>query len=65
GVVLRVNAGDPYRPKVRVILNDQGIKLPQPYDVNLCEMNEGARGPHAIVAPLDPAAYGIDPLLYL
>ncbi|MFN2447762.1 MAG: HD-GYP domain-containing protein [Vicinamibacterales bacterium] len=65
GVVLRVNAGDPYRPKVRVILNDQGIKLPQPYDVNLWEMNEGARGPRAIVSPLDPAAYGVDPLLYL
>lgn len=65
GVVLRVYAPDPYRPKVRVVLNDSGNKLPQPYDVNLWEMDAAARGPHAILAPLDPALYGIDPLTYL
>lgn len=65
GVVLRVYAADPYRPKVRVILDDRGMKLPQPYDVNLWEMDEGVRGPHAILSPLDPATYGIDPLVYL
>lgn len=65
GVVLRVYAPDPYRPKVRVILNDAGTRLPQPYDVNLWEMEADGRGPHAIVSPLDPGSYDIDPLKYL
>lgn len=64
-VVLRVYAPDPYRPKVRVVLNDGGSRLPQPYDVNLWEMAPAARGPHAILSPLDPALFGIDPLTHL
>lgn len=64
-VVLRVYAPDPYRPKVRVVLDEAGMRLPQPYDVNLWETDASARGPHSVLAPLDPASYGLDPLTYL
>jgi putative nucleotidyltransferase with HDIG domain len=65
GVVLRIYAPDPYRPKVRVILSEQGNRLLRPYDVNLWEAVSDAPGPHTIQAPLDPARYGVDPLTYL
>jgi putative nucleotidyltransferase with HDIG domain len=65
GVVLRVYAPDPYRPKVRVILSVQGNRLLRPYDVNLWETTGDGPGPHTIQAPLDPARYGVDPLTYL
>lgn len=60
-VVLRVHAPDPYRPKVKVILDNQGQELPTPRESNLWEL---AGGEHdlSIVAPLDPAEHGIDPL---
>jgi putative nucleotidyltransferase with HDIG domain len=62
-VVVRTYAPDPYRPRVRVVVSKQGAKLERPYDVNLWEAPEG--GPTTIQAPLDPAAYEIDPLSYL
>ncbi len=65
GVVLRIYAPDPYRPKVRVILSQQGNRLLRPYDVNLWEAVADAPGPRTIQAPLDPARYGVDPLTYL
>jgi putative nucleotidyltransferase with HDIG domain len=65
GVVLRVYAPDPYRPKVRVIAGRDGEKLSRPYDLNLWEAPEAGVGPKGIIRPLDPAAVGIDPLTYL
>lgn len=62
-VVTRTYAPDPYRPRVRVIVSADGVKLERPYDLNLWEAPEGA--PTAIQAPLDPDAHQIDPLTYL
>jgi putative nucleotidyltransferase with HDIG domain len=62
-VVVRTYAPDPYRPRVRVIISKQGVKLERPYDINLWEGPEG--GATTIQAPLDPAAYEVDPLSYL
>ena len=62
-VVLKAYAPDPYRPEVRVLVGRDGSRLEQPIDVHLWEAREG--GPKSIQAPLDPAAYGIDPLAYL
>jgi hypothetical protein len=63
GVVLKTYAPDPYRPRVRLLIDRNGVKLDRPYDVNLWEAEEGQ--PQSIHAPLDPAAHGIDPLTYL
>ena len=62
-VVVRTYAPDPYRPRVRVVINKDGAKLERPWDLNLWEAGEGQ--PTAIQAPLDPAQYQIDPLSYV
>jgi putative nucleotidyltransferase with HDIG domain len=64
-VVVRTYAPDPYRPRVRVVMTKDGQKLEHPYDLNLWEVAEKQQGPTTIQAPLDPAAYQIDPLTYL
>ena len=65
GVVLKVYAPDPYRPKVRVIIGKDTQKLTRPYDVNLWEAGDQLAGPKNVVSPVDPATIGIDPLTYL
>ncbi len=64
-VVTKVHAPDPYRPRVRVLFGRDGAALEAPYDRNLWESStEGAPG-ETIVAPVDPAEYGVDPLAHL
>ena len=64
-VVTKVHAPDPFRPRVRILLSPDGTPLEHPYDRNLWEGVEGEPARDAVVAPLDPAAYGIDPLVHL
>ena len=61
-VVLKVYAPDPYRPEVRVLFSRDLRRLDLPYDLNLWDAPSVAEQPSSIVAPLDPADYGIDPL---
>ncbi len=62
-VVIGVHAPDPHRPRVRVLFDKDGVRLDLPSDRNLWEGGEGAAP--AIVAPVEPAAYGIDPLNHI
>ena len=63
-IVTKVHAPDPFRPRVRVLFGRDGTRLDAPIDRNLWETPaEGAMD--NIVAPLDPAEYGIDPLAFL
>jgi putative nucleotidyltransferase with HDIG domain len=64
-VVVKTNASDPHRPQVRVLLSADGHQLRKPYDVSLWRSRPGARWPSAVVAPVDPATVGIDPLAAL
>jgi putative nucleotidyltransferase with HDIG domain len=66
-IVLQVHAADPYRPKVRVLFAADGIRLDLPRDINLWETVQDARDDLAstVVAPLNPAEYGIDPLSFI
>jgi len=61
-VVLKVHAGDPYRPQVRVIVDRQNTRLDLTFDVNLWENDAKDGKPSAIVSPLDPTELQIDPL---
>ncbi len=61
-VVLKVYAPDPYRPNVRVLFNRHGTRLELPYELNLWDAGEDPQRPSAVVAPLDPAVVGVDPL---
>ena len=62
-VVMKAHAADPYRPRVRILMTADEMPLANPIEVNLWEMAE--EQDNAIQAPLDPAEYGIDPLLQL
>ena len=63
-VVLKVHAPDPYRPRVRVLFDASGTRADMPYERNLFEnMPHGL--PTTVVAPLDPVAYGVDPLNFM
>ena len=62
GVVLKVYAPDPHRPRVRVVVGRTGERLAKPYNVNLWESDESGEWPGSVVAPLDPAEHQIDPL---
>ena len=66
-IVLQVHAPDPYRPKVRVLFAADGGRLELPRDINLWETEQDARDDRAtsVIAPLDPADYGIDPLSFI
>jgi putative nucleotidyltransferase with HDIG domain len=61
-VVLKVYAPDPYRPQVRILFNRQGTRLEMAYELNLWDASEDPQRPSSIVAPLDPAEFGLDPL---
>ena len=62
-VVMQVHAPDPYRPRVRVLFHPDGSPLDAPQDRNLFETEGDAA--QSVVAPLDPADYGVDPLAVL
>ncbi len=63
-VVLKAYAADPYRPRVRVVVGADLVRVDRPWDIDLWEAVPGG-GPSSIVAPLDPAEYDIDPLALL
>ena len=62
GVVRQVHAPEPYRPQVRVLFDKTGAAVEPPYDLNLWEAQPESGVPSAVVAPLDPADYPVDPL---
>jgi hypothetical protein len=64
-VVTAVHAPDPYRPRVRILVDPAGARLPAPADRSLWESGAHDGPPDRIVEPVDPAAYGVDPLTFL
>ena len=64
-VVTKVHAPDPYRPRVRVLIDSGGARIDLPYDRNLWELPQPGAERSSIVAPVDPAIYGIDPLNFM
>ena len=65
GVVLRVHAPDPFRPKVRVLFDADGARMEIPRDINLWEAEAGSPSASSVIAPLNPADYHIDPLTFV
>ncbi len=64
-VVLRVHAPDPYRPRVRVLFGADGARLDVPFDRNLFEPRPETGALDSVLAPVDAAEYGVDPLTFL
>jgi putative nucleotidyltransferase with HDIG domain len=61
-VVVKVYAPDPERPSVKVIVDRDGQRLDHPLEIDLWEPHDDPGLPGGIVAPVDPATLGIDPL---
>ena len=63
-VVVKVHAPDPYRPKVKILIDASGQTLQTPIERNLWEPREDGTLDQ-VVTPVDAADFGIDPLVYL
>ena len=61
-VVRQVYAPDPHRPQVRILYDRDGTRLEATRDVNLWDATDAA-APSSVIAPVDPAAFDIDPLM--
>jgi hypothetical protein len=64
-VVTRIHAPDPYRPRVKVLVQPDGTQYDAPLEQNLWERSADGADSEAIVSPVDAAPYGIDPLNYI
>jgi putative nucleotidyltransferase with HDIG domain len=64
-VVVKVYAPDPHRPRVRVIEDAQGTRLPRPRDVDLWEPPADGSALVSVRGPVDPTGRDLDPLSYL
>jgi putative nucleotidyltransferase with HDIG domain len=66
-VVLRIHAPDPHRPRVRILFASDGARLDLPFERNLWEPqpDRGGGTLENVVAPVDPADYSLDPLMFL
>jgi putative nucleotidyltransferase with HDIG domain len=64
-VVLKVHAPDPYRPRVRVIIDKDGQRMPLAMDRNLWQPRDELGTIDSVISPLDPKELGIDPLALL
>jgi putative nucleotidyltransferase with HDIG domain len=66
GVVLKVHAPDPFRPRVRILFDAEGRRVDVPYERNLWLPAGDEPGQlDSVVAPVDAAQYNIDPLNFL
>jgi putative nucleotidyltransferase with HDIG domain len=64
-VVVAVYAPDPHRPQVKIVIDRAGVRLDRPRELNLWENGETDAEAKTVIAPLDPAEVGIDPLTFL
>jgi hypothetical protein len=64
-IVLQVHAPDPHRPRVRILRDSQGRRVPSEPTRHLWKTLEGAEDDVHVTTPLHAADYGVDPLEYL
>ena len=65
GVVMRVHAPDPYRPRVKVLFDKDRRPYDTPFEVNLWEATADDAPLGSVVAPAEESEFGIDPLGFL
>jgi putative nucleotidyltransferase with HDIG domain len=65
GVVMRVHAPDPYRPRVKVLFDKDARPYDTPFEINLWETDPAGAPLGSVAAPAEESEFGIDPLSFL
>jgi putative nucleotidyltransferase with HDIG domain len=65
GVVTQTHPEDPFRPQVKLIMDNKGQKLETPLLTNTWDRDVRGEFPRAVVEAVDGQQVGIDPLGYL
>lgn len=65
GVVVAEHQSDPFRPKVKLVIDEQGTPLPEPRQIDTFERDD--RGSHlfTVLEAVDPDTVGVDPTAVL
>ncbi len=61
-VVVKANAGDPHRPRVRVVAAENGERYARASDIDLWNVEPAEGRASRVAAPVDHEQYGFDPL---
>ena len=65
GVVTAEHPTDPFRPQVKIVFNDKGERLEEPFLANTWERDSRGEYPRAVVEAIDPDSMELDPLTLL
>ena len=65
GVVTAEHPSDPFRPQVKIVFNEKGERLEEPFLANTWERDTRGEYPRAVVEAIDPDSMEIDPLTLL
>jgi putative nucleotidyltransferase with HDIG domain len=65
GVVTAEHPTDPFRPQVKIVFNEKGERLEEPFLANTWERDSRGEYPRAVVEAIDPDSMELDPLTLL
>jgi putative nucleotidyltransferase with HDIG domain len=65
GVITAEHPTDPFRPQVKIVFNEKGERLEEPFLANTWERDTRGEYPRAVVEAIDPDSMEIDPLMLL
>jgi putative nucleotidyltransferase with HDIG domain len=61
GVVVATNVDAPLLPRMRIVFDPEGRRLPKSEDLNLASLDEATGEGRTIVSTVDPLLYNVDP----
>jgi len=65
GVITAEHPSDPFRPQVKIVFNERGERIEEPFLANTWERDPRGEYPRAVVEAIDPETMNIDPLTLL
>ena len=65
GVITAEHPSDPFRPQVKIVFNERGERIEEPFFANTWERDPHGEYPRAVVEAIDPETMGLDPLTLL
>ena len=60
-VVVETNAENPMKPRIRVVFDREGNRLPKAIEINLSGIAEDSPDNRDVVSTVDPLLYNVDP----